>query len=133
MYGKACPLFVPLVEEGWLGDPVTEQVAKRYLDELLPKGIDTLILGCTHYPLLRPLIERLAGERVRLVDPAYETAHELGLLLEEKGIANRGEKASGKEPYRFFVSDAADKFKHFANSILPYDIETTRKINIEEY
>ena len=102
VYGKACPLFVPLVEEGWLGDPVTEQVAKRYLDELLPKGIDTLILGCTHYPLLRPLIERLAGERVRLVDPAYETAHELGLLLEEKGIANRGEKASGKEPYRFF-------------------------------
>jgi len=82
VYGKACPLFVPLVEEGWLGDPVTEQVAKRYLDELLPKGIDTLILGCTHYPLLRPLIERLAGERVRLVDPAYETAHELGLLLE---------------------------------------------------
>lgn len=133
VYGKACPLFVPLVEEGWLSDAVTEQVAKRYLDELLPKEIDTLILGCTHYPLLRPLIERLAGEQVRLVDPAYETAHELGVLLEEKGIANHGEKAPGKEPYRFFVSDAADKFKHFANSILPYDIETTRKINIEEY
>lgn len=133
VYGKACPLFVSLVEEGWLNDPVTEQVAKRYLADLLPEGIDTLILGCTHYPLLRPLIEQIAGKQVQLVDPAYETARELERLLTEKGIANPGEKEPGKEPYRFFVSDAADKFKHFANSILPYDIETTRKINIEEY
>ncbi len=133
VYGKACPLFVPLVEEGWLKDPVTEEVAKRYLKDLLRQDIDTLILGCTHYPLLRSLIAGIVGDQVQLVNPAYETARELGCLLEQKGIANPGEKEPGKEPYRFFVSDAADKFKNFANSILPYDIETTRKINIEEY
>lgn len=133
VYGKACPLFVPLVEEGWMKDPVTEEVAKRYLDELLQQDIDTLILGCTHYPLLRSLVGKIAGESVTLVNPAYETAKELERLLLKRGILNPGEKASGREPYRFFVSDAADKFKNFANSILPYDVETIRKINIEEY
>lgn len=133
VYGRPCPLFVPLVEEGWLKDSVTEEVARRYLKDLLLQDIDTLILGCTHYPLLRSLIGRIVGERVHLVNPAYETARELERLLQQKGIANPGEKEPGREPYRFFVSDAADKFKNFANSILPYDIETTRKINIEEY
>lgn len=133
VFGKACPLFCPLVEEGWLKDPVTEEVARRYLQEILGEGIDSLILGCTHYPLLRSLIRGIVGESVNLVNPAYETAKELEQLLKERGIANPGEKAPVKEPYRFYVSDLADKFKNFANSILPYDIETTIKINIEEY
>lgn len=133
VYGKACPLFVPLVEEGWLKDSVTAEVAKRYLDEILKKGIDSLILGCTHYPLLRSLIGEIAGPDVKLVNPAYETAKELERLLAREHLANPGTKAPVKEPYRFYVSDAADKFRHFANSILPYDIETTIKINIEEY
>lgn len=133
VFGRACPLFVPLVEEGWLKDPVTEEVARRYLKELLEQDIDTLILGCTHYPLLRSLVRKITGDAVNLVNPAYETAKELERLLEREGIANPGTKEPGKEPYRFFVSDAADKFKNFANSILPYDIETIQKINIEEY
>lgn len=133
VFGKACPLFCPLVEEGWLKDSVTEEVAKRYLKDLLKEDIDTLILGCTHYPLLRSLLSGLVGDQIQLVNPAYETAKELERLLKKENLANEGEKAPGKEPYRFFVSDAADKFKNFANSILPYDIETTRKINIEEY
>lgn len=133
VFGKACPLFCPLVEEGWLKDPVTEEVARRYLKDLLKEDIDTLILGCTHYPLLRSLLSGLVGDQIQLVNPAYETAKELERLLKKENLANEGEKAPGKEPYRFFVSDAADKFKNFANSILPYDIETTRKINIEEY
>lgn len=131
--GRPCPLFVPLVEEGWLKDPVTEEVARRYLDELMQKGIDSLILGCTHYPLLRSLVRKIVGEEVTLVNPAYETAKELESLLRREGIENHGGKADPAEGYQFFVSDAADKFKNFANSILPYDIETTRKINIEEY
>ena len=131
--GKACPLFVPLVEEGWLKDPVTETVAKRYLDELLAQDIDSLIMGCTHYPLLRSMLRGLVGEKVNLVNPAYETAKELEQMLQEKGLSNPGEKAPTNEPYRFYVSDLADKFKHFANSILPYDIETTQKIHIEDY
>lgn len=133
VFGKACPLFCPLVEEGWLKDPVTEEVARRYLKDLLKEDIDTLILGCTHYPLLRSLLSGLVGDQIQLVNPAYETAKELERLLKKENLSNEGEKAPGKEPYRFFVSDAADKFKNFANSILPYDIETTRKINIEEY
>lgn len=135
VYGKACPLFCPLVEEGWLHDPVTEEVARRYLNELLDKDIDSLILGCTHYPLLRSLIRKLVGERIMLVNPAYETAKELERLLDREKLQNPGDPqgAPVKEPYRFFVSDMADKFSCFANSILPYDIETTRKINIEEY
>ena len=133
VFGKACPLFCPLVEEGWLKDPVTEEVARRYLRELLEEGIDSLIMGCTHYPLLRSLLRGIVGDQENLVNPAYETAKELESLLQERGIANQGTKAPVKEPYRFYVSDLADKFKHFANSILPYDIETTIKINIEEY
>lgn len=133
VYGKACPLFVPLVEEGWLKDPVTEEVARRYLDELLVQDIDSLILGCTHYPLLRSLLRGVVGDKVNLVNPAYETAKALERLLKEKNLENPGTKEPTNEPYRFFVSDAADKFKNFANSILPYDIETTQKIHIEEY
>lgn len=131
--GKACPLFVPLVEEGWLKDSVTVEVAKRYLAELKESRIDTLILGCTHYPLLRSTIRDIMGEQVTLVNPAYETAIGLKELLERENLSNPGGEASGEERYQFFVSDVADKFKRFANSILPYDIETTKQINIEEY
>ena len=132
VFGKACPLFVPLVEEGWLHDPVTKEVAGRYLQELQEKDVDTLILGCTHYPLLRSTIGEIMGERVRLVNPAYETALELGRLLDEKGLL-RTSKEQEEFPYRFYVRDLADKFKSFANSILPYDVEMTQKIDIEKY
>ncbi len=133
VYGKACPLFVPLVEEGWLKDPVTEEVARRYLKELLEKDIDSLILGCTHYPLIRSLMRKIVGDKVQLVNPAYETALELGRLLTREGLANDGSTNCAGEKYQFFVSDAAEKFAEFANSILPYDVKKTRKINIEEY
>ena len=133
VYGKACPLFVPLVEEGWLKDSVTEEVARRYLKELLEKDIDSLILGCTHYPLIRSLMRKIVGDKVQLVNPAYETALELGRLLTREGLANDGSTDCAGEKYQFFVSDAAEKFAEFANSILPYDVKKTRKINIEEY
>ena len=133
VYGKACPLFVPLVEEGWLKDPVTEEVARRYLKELLEKDIDSLILGCTHYPLIRSLMRKIVGDKVQLVNPAYETALELGRLLTREGLANDGGTDCAGEKYQFFVSDAAEKFAEFDNSILPYDVKKTRKINIEEY
>ena len=131
--GKACPLFVPLVEEGWTKDPVTEEVARRYLADLQNSDIDSLILGCTHYPLLRHMVGEIMGENVTLVNPAYETALELKALLEREGIANDGENKNFENPYEFFVSDLADKFKTFANSILPCDVTSIKKINIEEY
>ena len=131
--GKACPLFTPLVEEGLWQDPVTDEIAKRYLAELLDIGIDTLILGCTHYPLIRSTVGRIMGEGVKLVNPAYETARELRELLEEKGILNDEPAKLGDDRYRFYVSDAADKFKRFANSIIKYGILSAKIINIEEY
>ena len=133
IYGKACPLFVPLVEEGLLEDPVTDEIARRYLTELIDIDIDTLILGCTHYPLLRSTVRRVIGEEVNLVNPAYETAISLRELLQEKEIDNQGHNKTGENPYEFFVSDAAERFKSFANSILPFDITSTRQIQIEEF
>lgn len=131
--GKACPLFVPLVEEGLLQDPVTDEIAKRYLAELIDIGIDTLILGCTHYPLIRSTLGRIVGEEVRLVNPAYETARELKELLVAENMLNDEETKLGDNKYRFFVSDGAEKFKHFANSVIKYGILSVKTIHIEEY
>ncbi|MCI8669408.1 MAG: glutamate racemase [Lachnospiraceae bacterium] len=131
--GKPCPLFVPLVEEGWIKDPVTCEVAKRYLDYFKQENIDTLVLGCTHYPLLRNTIGEIMGDSVTLVNPAYETAVSLRALLREKNLAAGNEHRYEGNMYDFYVSDTANKFKHFANSILPFHIEDIEQINIEEY
>ncbi|MEY8518776.1 glutamate racemase [Lachnospiraceae bacterium 29-84] len=130
--GKACPLFVPLVEEGWLKDPVTIEVARRYLASFQESGIDTLILGCTHYPLLRSMVQEIMGEGVNLVNPAYETAQELKRLLSQHKIPNDGKGDRQMPMYQFYVSDAAEKFKNFANSILPCEIEEAQLVQIEE-
>lgn len=132
--GKPCPLFVPLVEEGLIHDPVTDEIASRYLSELKEQSIDTLVMGCTHYPLLRSTFKRLMGENVTLVDPAYETAMELRMMLEEADLSctEDGRRGAG-EQYHFFVSDRAESFCGFAERILPGEVEGTRQINIEEY
>lgn len=131
--GKACPLFVSLVEEGWLHDTITDEVAYRYLSEFKNRDIDTLIMGCTHYPLLRSTIMKTMGEEVFLVNPAYETAVSLKRLLEKKGIASKADLIQKPEMYDFYVSDAPRKFIEFANSIMPIEVETAAQINIEEY
>lgn len=133
IYGKACPLFVPLIEEGLWQDPVTDEIAKRYLTELIDIDIDTLILGCTHYPLIRSTLGRIMGENVTLVNPAYETAIELKELLISRGMLNDEPPKLGENQYQFYVSDVADKFKTFANSIIKYGILSAKTINIEEY
>lgn len=128
--GKSCPLFVPLVEEGFAKHKITEEVIDIYLSEFKKTEIDTMILGCTHYPLLRSRIMAYLGEQVHIVNPAYETAIDLKEILEKNGTANHsGQMAT----YEFYVSDAAEKFTKLANTILPYDVATTKKINIEEY
>ena len=131
--GKACPLFVPLVEEGLLEDPVTDEIAMRYLLELKDEEIDTLILGCTHYPLIRKTIGRTMGEGVTLVNPAYETARELKEQLALRNLLNEEKVDLGTNKYQFYVSDGADKFQQFANSIIKYGILTAKTVNIEEY
>jgi len=133
IYGKACPLFVPLVEEGLREDPVTDEIARRYLSELIDIDIDTLILGCTHYPLIRSTLGRIMGEGVTLVNPAYETARELKEMLSELDLLNTDPPGLGSNRYQFYVSDMADKFLHFANSIIKYGILSAKAINIETY
>lgn len=130
---KACPLFVPLVEEGLWEDPVTDEIARRYLSELIDIDIDTLILGCTHYPLIRSTVGKIMGDKVTLVNPAYETARELKELLIKEDLESDKRPELGTELYRFFVSDAAEKFQKFANSIIPYGILSAKTINIEEF
>ena len=120
VFGKACPLFVPLAEEGWLSDDVTRQVAERYLAELKEKQVDALVLGCTHYPLLRGVIGDVMGPEVTLVNPAYETARELCYVLEDSHLLR---EADGAPVHKFYVSDGAEKFRRFANSILPCHLE----------
>ncbi len=131
--GKPCPLFVPLVEEGWFHDTVTDEVASRYLNEFKDRDIDTLIMGCTHYPLLRSTIMKIMGEDVFLVNPAYETANSLKKLLDEKGLASPEDLIPKSNMYDYYVSDAPRKFVEFANSIMPIEVESATQINIEEY
>ena len=113
---RACPLFVPLVEEGWLEHPVTRQVAEEYLAELRNAHLESLILGCTHYPLLTPLIADLMGPGVHLVDSGAEAARATTVLL-----AARGQMADHRDPqHRFFLSDEPRRrsFARVAESFL---------------
>lgn len=130
---KPCPLFVPLVEEGLWDDPVTEEIARRYLKELKESDIDTLVLGCTHYPLIRKVIGRIMGEGVTLVNPAYETAHALKQLLESEKLLNTESNLTSEEKYQFYVSDSAEKFSRFANNALSYEGIHAKTVRIDEY
>jgi glutamate racemase len=136
---QPCPLFVPLVEEGWHDDPVTEQVAARYLEPLLDRRIDTLVLGCTHYPLLRQVLARVAGPEVLLVDSAAAVADAVAAGLGELGLAAAagaapspgangaevaaGGRLAGGDPngdggLRLCVTDAGPSFRELARRIL---------------
>ncbi|CUX24488.1 glutamate racemase [Clostridium sp. C105KSO13] len=129
---KACPLFVPLVEEGFKEHNVTREIIEYYLESMKRTDIDAMILGCTHYPLLRSQIRTYLGDGIQIVNPAYETAMDLKKLLEEQNIVNTGAEKPHSH-YEFFVSDAAEKFRHFANTVMPFDISTTNVVNIEAY
>ena len=105
---KACPLFVPLVEEGWFDHPAADLVAREYLAPLSASGVGSLVLGCTHYPLLRPLLQRVIGPEVRLIDSGEETARVVATLLRERNLeAPEGAAAD----HRFVVSDDEARFR----------------------
>lgn len=112
--GKACPLFVPLIEEGWWSHPVTTQVAREYLAPVAKAKVDTLILGCTHYPLLKPALGLVMGKRVRLIDSAEETAREVEALLDRLQLRRR----RGRGSRRFFASDGPERFLALAKRLL---------------
>lgn len=108
IHSQACPLFVPLVEEGWLDHPVTLLTAQEYLSPVLGHGIDTLVLGCTHYPLLQPLLQGVAGSNVQLVDSADTTAARTGALLAQLNLLNSGEAPPA---HQFYVTDVPQRFQ----------------------
>lgn len=130
---KACPLFVPLVEEGFVDNRITSEAIDYYLHEMKQSEIDTLILGCTHYPLLYNRVKAYMGEKICLVNPAHETALELKQLLQEKNLENTPKKEGEIPIYDFYSSDAPVRFKAFANSVLPYSVDWIEHINIEEF
>ena len=121
IWSQPCPLLVPLIEEGWLDDPVTAEVARRYLEPLLAHDIDTLVLGCTHYPLLAPLLSRIAGERVVLVDSAAAVSEQVAARARPSRPARRGlcRPASGSAAGdHFCVTDASQRFERIAGDFL---------------
>lgn len=129
VYGKACPLFVPLVEDGWASHVVAYEVAKEYLKPLLEQEIDSLVLGCTHYPMLTETLKKVVGEQVELINPAEEAARQMREILNKNNIS-----AHNKVPqYKFYVSDSEERFREMAQIFLSKPIRQVETIAIEEF
>jgi glutamate racemase len=127
---KACPLFVNLVEEGWWENDIAYMVAREYLHTLKDKNIDTLVMGCTHYPLLLKTIENVMGDKVKIVSSAHEVARVVKKVLETDNIL-RKEK---KHPiYKYFTSDSIEKFIELGSLIMNKKLDNVEKIEIERY
>ena len=134
---KACPLLVPLVEEGWVEHSVTEQVARIYLAEAFSDGFhdaDVLVLGCTHYPLLKPLLHRVAPGHVSIVDSAESTAHAVARHLREllpQAPAHPAEERALPH-LKFFATDSVDKFRRLGERFLGHPIEDVQHVDLKE-
>jgi len=125
VYSKACPLFVPIVEEGWQDGDITKSIAKHYLSYFEDKDIDTLVLGCTHYPLLKQTIQETVGEKIRLVDSADAIASYLKRLIPEETDGAMGTDS-------FFVSDNEAKFLQISQNILESPIMSLKRVRLFE-
>ncbi len=125
---RACPLFVPFVEEGWLEHPATDLVAQEYLAPFAAAGIDTLVLGCTHYPLLKAVIARTVGPAMKLIDSAEETAAEVARLLTARDLRHPG-RTSAPE-HRFIASDVPEQFRNLGKRFLGSAIDQVETITL---
>jgi len=133
---KACPLLVPLVEEGWVEHPVTEEVARIYLAEAFADGFhdaDALVLGCTHYPLLKPLLHRVAPSHVSIVDSAESTAREVAARLQELlAPVEIQEERRALPRIKFFATDSVEKFRRLGQRFLEHTIEDVQHVDLKE-
>jgi glutamate racemase len=136
---KGCPLFVPLAEEGWTSEPETYSIAAKYLEAMEDFHPDALVLGCTHYPILREVIQQTVGEDVKLIDSGEATAEEVEKLLIEKGLSNparhAGERHLCDDLDHFYVTDAAERFAHVAERFLgakPSKLEAIEVYGVDE-
>ena len=132
---KACPLFVPLVEEGWVDHPVTEQVARIYLAEAFSgdaRHADVLVLGCTHYPLIKPLLARLAPSHVAIVDSAESTAHAVADQLKIAPNMSAQPERRAQPRLKFFATDSAEKFKQMGSRFLGLPVDDVLHVDLKE-
>ena len=125
---RACPLFVPFIEEGWLDHPALELVARQYLGPMTIAGIDTLVLGCTHYPLIKPVLAKILGPNVALIDSAEETARAVAAVLAEQGMAHG---ANGAPDHRFAVSDDPARFTSVGGQFLGERVQAVEVVDLE--
>lgn len=124
---RACPLFVPLAEEGWAGHPVTRQVAEEYLGELRDYKVDTLVLGCTHYPILRPVIESVVGDGINYIDSGEAVAAEVVRVLDERDLRSTSQEPGSEH---FYVTDAAVRFRRVAELFLGRPLERVETVEL---
>ncbi len=127
IYSKSCPLFVPLAEEGWENEETSALIAEKYLGELRESGIDVLILGCTHYPLLKNTIAGVMGKGIRLVDSAEETAKQTENILRSQGLLREDGKA---QQMSFYLTDDSETFTSIASRFLGRPMEKTEVVDI---
>lgn len=130
VFSLACPLFVPLTEEGYIEKEATYLIAQDYLKTLTDVDIDTLVLGCTHYPLLKKVIGKVVGEQVRLVDSAEETARTVAKALAEKKLLRA---SAGEATVKFYVSDVPDRFSQVVKQFLGRSINNITRVDITRY
>lgn len=126
---KACPLFVPLAEEGWINHKATELIAKEYLTELKEKKIDTLLLACTHYPILSDVIQKVVGKNVKLIHSGIPAAKIIEEYLNGRGLRNNSNQLGKRE---FYVSDIPNKFHEIAERFLGTKIKHLFKVELDE-
>jgi glutamate racemase len=129
VFGLPCPLFVPIVEEGLLEGPITDLIVERYLRELKQKNVDTLVLGCTHYPLLKQAIRKFLGEDISLIDSAVETARVVTETLKNEGLLCPEE---GSAENRFYVTDSPERFRRIGENFLGRKISNIEKVFLPE-
>ena len=126
--GIPCPLFVPIVEEGWEYSQVAELTAEKYLTELIEHEVDSLVLGCTHYPILRYTIKKVVGPGVRLINPAFETARDLKKVLTEKNLLN---KSYDKPKYEYYATDIPERLRRIGGNFLKKEIDNLFEVSID--
>jgi len=132
IFQKSCPLFVGLAEEGWWDNEVAVAAAKKYLSPLKEAGVDTLVLGCTHYPLLQKVIGKVMGENVKLINSAGEVVKTISKVMEEQNLFNNQKKEILRKRL-FYTSDSEEKFKELGSVFLDMNIDSAKKIDIEKY
>jgi glutamate racemase len=129
VFQQSCSLFVPLAEDGWNNTKIAQAISDEYIKDLAGKNIDTLILGCTHYPLLKNVIRNSVGKNVGLIDSGVETAKEVRKILEKKSLLSKN-KLTEKNHSVFYVSDFPHKFKEVSQRFLTHELKHVHKVKL---